>query len=664
MKRIVILASALLVALSAAAQDPWVLTASSRDNYAGITVANGYTSLVTSPDPFEAGHIFLAGVYDIDDGYDGVNTGTEGPKATDIEVWLDGKKVTSEEGWSQSLDMRKAAMMTRFRSCGAAFCATTCALRNMPYCLMTVVEVTPDRDMQMRVASHVTCDIPVEEVRNYDEMHKGGLAIPLNNYSTRTRHGRYEIASSTTFMGDGLDVHMEGGESDPVMCFTTSLKAGVTMRFAVLAAICSSRDFGTPRNETMRIAQVCQSRGMNALMAAHVREWERLWESDIIIEGDPQSQQDVRSALYHLYSFVGEDSRESPSPMGLSSNGYNRHIFWDSEIWMYPPLLMLNQQMAKSMVDYRIDRLPQAQKRARMLGYAGAMFPWECDDTGEEACPVWALSGSLEHHITADVAIAAWNYYCVTGDVEWLRSDGWELLSNVAAFLVSRVERNTDGTYSINHVTGADEYADDVDDNAFTNGSAKKALMAAAEAAKVLKIKADPQWQTIADGMAFHYFEDGVMKEHSCYDGATVKQADVNLLSYPLGLMTGKDEVSRNLIYYEDKIDPHGPAMGNCILSTIYAQLGDRDNAFRLFQKCYMPHKCAPFGVLSEGAGGSNPYFATGAGGMLQAVLSGFCGLRITPKGIIQENPCLPEGWKSLTVTGIGPEKKTYSVKR
>ena len=93
--------------------------------------------------------------------------------------------------------------------------------------------------------------------------------------------------------------------------------------------------------------------------------------------------------------------------MGLSSDGYNRHVFWDTEIWMYPPLLMLNQQMAKSCMDYRIDRIPQAQNRARMYGYRGVMFPWESDDSGEEACPVWALTGTLEQHITADIAIAA-----------------------------------------------------------------------------------------------------------------------------------------------------------------------------------------------------------------------------------------------------------------
>ena len=440
------------------------------------------------------------------------------------------------------------------------------------------------------------------------------------------------------------------------------IPAGKAFRFALIGAVCTSRDCFSPSNEAARNILVTACSGYEKAVAKHKKEWERLWQSDIIIDGDPDSQLDVRSCLYHLYSFVGEDNRLSPSPMGLSSEGYNRHVFWDTEIWMFPPLLMLNQQMAKSCVDYRIDRMVAAEKRARMFGYKGIMFPWESDDSGEEATPLHALTGPLEQHITADVAIAAWNYYCVTKDREWLRQSGYPLISKAAQFIASRMERNADGTYSFLNVVGADEYAVNVDDNAYTNGTAQVALSYAQAAARVLGEKPDPIWATIEKNVKYHYFPDGVMKEHATYEGRTIKQADVNLLSYPLGLLTDSKSMKANLSYYEEKIDPHGPAMGNCILAVLYAMLDDQDNAFRLFQKCYIPHKCPPFGVLSEGAEGNNPYFATGAGGMIQAVLAGFGGLRITDKGIVQQHPCLPKHWKSLTIKGVGPENKTFTV--
>ena len=89
--------------------------------------------------------------------------------------------------------------------------------------------------------------------------------------------------------------------------------------------------------------------------------------------------------------------------MGLSSQGYNGHIFGDTELWMYPPILLLNQGIAESMVNYRTNRLAAACKRAITHGYRGAMFPWESDDAGEESTPTLALTGPLEHHITADI---------------------------------------------------------------------------------------------------------------------------------------------------------------------------------------------------------------------------------------------------------------------
>ena len=93
-----------------------------------------------------------------------------------------------------------------------------------------------------------------------------------------------------------------------------------------------------------------------------------------------------------------------------------------------------------------------------------------------------------------------------------------------------------------------------------------------------------------------------------------------------------------------------------------YARLGDADNAFRLFKESYEPNKRPPFGAMAESALSNNPYFATGAGGMLQVVLFGFAGLRITEDGIEQRDSILPKGWKSLTIKGVGKKQQTFIV--
>ena len=117
------------------------------------------------------------------------------------------------------------------------------------------------------------------------------------------------------------------------------------------------------------------------------------------------------------------------------------------------------------------------------------MYPWESAATGVEETPVWALSGPFEHHITACVGIAAWNYYCVTQDKEWLKEKGWPVLSATADFWASRVERNGPGHYDIKNVVAADEWAENVDNDAFTNAAAKANLQDATEAANILALR-------------------------------------------------------------------------------------------------------------------------------------------------------------------------------
>jgi protein-glucosylgalactosylhydroxylysine glucosidase len=38
----------------------------------------------------------------------------------------------------------------------------------------------------------------------------------------------------------------------------------------------------------------------------------------------------------------------------------------------------------------------------------------------------------LEHHITGCVALAAWNYYCVTQDLDWLKTKGNQIIQAAA----------------------------------------------------------------------------------------------------------------------------------------------------------------------------------------------------------------------------------------
>lgn len=629
--------------------------------YYGAAVANGGIGILPWKEPFSIRHVMLNHVFDAAAPQD-VSRVLRGINPFNLQMQIDGQGVSGDNisGWGQCIDMKAATHDTHFTYGGKAEISySICALRNMPYAGLVRVEVDALEDMYLSVANPI--EVP-DEYKNPDSrqvsVNVDGNELKIVRTWALSKHREQKVSASSAFIYDKNSNVQQ--QYDGTNRISVSLKKGEKFSFALLGSVCTGRDFIDPYNESDREVIYGAKEGLNRLMDGHRKLWNELWEGDIMIEGDDEAQRAVRFALYNLYSNARKGSRLSISPFGLSAQGYNGHIFWDTEFWMYPPMLFMNQGIARTMMDYRTDRLEAACQRALSYGYDGAMFPWESDDAGEESCPTWALTGAFEHHITADIAIAAWNYYCMSSDKRWLREEGFPLMEKAAEFWVSRVEKNKDGSYSIRNVVCADEYAEGVDDNAFTNGAAMRALQDAAKAAAVCGVKAPAIWKEIASKLRLPKFENGVTMEYEGYNGQTIKQADANLLVYPLNLITRPEEIRKDLEYYEDKIDKTGPAMSFSVLALQYARLGEGDKAYDLFVQSFRPNQLPPFGVISEGAGGTNPYFVTGAGGLLQTVINGFCGLEVTDNGIKQLFSKLPKHWKKLTITGVGPDRKTY----
>ncbi len=656
--------------------DPWSISSGKVDAYTGIVAANGRIGILPEDKPFEVRSIILNNVYDKESQL-GVSKILLGMNFGNLEMEVDGVKITEANvsNWKQTLNMKEAAFTTSFNfNDKAQISYTIYALRNVQYAGYIDFKVQAKTDINIKVTGKIQTpeeyQDPVSTFRILEDLE---TTMPILQTVAKSRFGKHTVGTSATFIWHDINstrenqrpelTHTSISEYDTRLSFQKKIEKGETSEFAWTAAQATTQDFVDPQTESERFVIFNLLTPRKDLLDEHRKLWEELWEGDIIIEGDLQSQLDVRLALYHLYAFSRGDSDLSIAPMGLSSQNYNGHIFWDTELWMFPPLLLLNQDIARSLVNYRSDRLEKAKQKAINFGYKGAMFPWESDDTGEEATPAWALTGTFEHHITADVAIAFWNYYRVTKNKEWLKEKGFPVIREIADFWVSRSTQNPDGSYSIKNVVGANEFLANVDDNAFTNGSAITALRYAVLAAKEVGEEVDPQWDKVADKIIIHKFPDGTTKENRTYSGEIIKQADVNLLTYPLDVVSDKETVLKDLEYYEPKLSPVGPAMGKSVFAVIYARLGNPSEAYRLFKESYEPNKRPPFGALAEAANSDNPYFATGAGGMLQVVLFGFGGLHITENGIEQKNEVLPKEWKSLTLKGIGPEKKTYVIK-
>lgn len=682
MKRLILLffcAAAGLTAMAQESSEEWILKADDiqAEGYYGVTTANGTIGLVSSPEPFAIKETVLAGVYD-HFGRGRVNNFLPNINPLGLSVYLDGSKArrNNVSSYVQILDMKNGEFVGEFDFKGAHVVYRYCPLRHLSHAAVMNVEITASSDLSLeaRIEHKVPQSLHDARMTTNDLSFHHKSEPPFTIISTTALAPGEEVktASSSIFL------FPEGDEDMPVMhkipdndmhyiWFRKELQAGKTYRFQVIGSLISSVHTADPLNQAERIVTYARFQKEGELMRRHRQAWAGLWESDIVIEGDLQAQKEVRSMLYHLYSFSRENVAHSPSPMGLSGLGYNGHVFWDTEMFMLPSVIMLQPQMARSMLEYRFERLDEARRNAASYGFAGAMFPWESASTGAEDCPVTSLSGTFQHHVTADVAIGCWNYWLATQDREWLETRGWPILKATAEFWESRCEKGEDGKWHIYNVMCADEWALNKDDNAYTNGAAKRNLEYAAAAGKALGLKTPGIWNEIAEGMFFDVMENGVTSEHVGYDGAEIKQADVNLLAFPLKIVTDKEQMMRDLDYYSLKVpQKRTPAMTQSIFSVICSRCGDPAQAWKWFVDSYRPNAVPPFGVLAEFKGGTNPYFATGAGGTLQAVIFGFGGLDFNPKGGIMQvrDHGLPPHWTRLTIKGAGPQKETYVIEK
>ncbi|WP_245447236.1 glycoside hydrolase family 65 protein [Mucilaginibacter celer] len=655
--------------------DTWKIKADKIDpaNYYGITVANGMIGIVSAPEPFKVKNVVLAGAYDLY-GRGRVSNFLNSFNLLNMYLEIDGRRIDAKNisNFKQELDMQHAAFTTSFDyGDKASIKYTYYSLRQLPFTVLMDVSVTAKQAINITSASVMEAPDALKEVQNYyNEIDRPHVTISLLTSTAKSPTGKMQLCASTSFLFNephGQEpriIHEMWDNNMHLMKFSKAISAGQTYSYAVTGSSITSAHHADPLNEAERLTIFAKLEGRDRLIKFHNKAWDDLWTSDIQIEGDDQSQQDIHSMLYHLYSFSRAGTAYSPSPMGLSGLGYNGHVFWDCDVWMYPAMLVLHPEIAKSMVEYRFERLEAARRNAFSHGYKGAMFPWESADSGVEETPVWALSGPFEHHITACVALAAWNYYCVTQDKQWLREKGWPILSATADFWASRVERNGPGHYDIKNVVAADEWSENIDNNAFTNAAAKANLLNATAAAKILGEKADADWANVAQNIPILKLDNGVTREHASYNGEGIKQADVNLLAYPLKTITDAAQIKKDLEYYETRVPNEGtPAMTQAVFALLYSRLGNGDKAFHFFKDAYEPNLNPPFRVIAETKGGTNPYFATGAGGIVQSLLMGFGGLDITPAGIVQVKSKLPANWKSLKITGVGMNKVTYTIK-
>eukprot|EP00931_Biecheleriopsis_adriatica_P047869 TRINITY_DN27628_c0_g1_i1.p1 TRINITY_DN27628_c0_g1~~TRINITY_DN27628_c0_g1_i1.p1 ORF type:complete len:845 (+),score=131.45 TRINITY_DN27628_c0_g1_i1:54-2588(+) len=530
------------------------------------------------------------------------------------------------------------------------------------WCCKRLVRAQPEVLLEQRFYAHRTR--PSLLIMEYDAEWKDGPESVIVNFNNtfhsslqfddftavHTESTRSSLKDRTIFTWVGKTVGTEPG-ADPVTVACCTFAPGSVQIargkwYASVAAYRTSLDSTRPQFDAhsdlmealadLEDDQLTGDPSRGKVFSQHVSAWSDLWKSGVSVTGRPDVEQAIKSSTYYILSSVREDRPYSLSPGGLASNAYNGHTFWDTETWMYPPILAWYPELARSLLEYRVARLPAAEAKAASYTppFEGAMFAWESAFTGAETCPPAFPFGRLEQHISADISFAVRQYFYTTLDVEWLKASGFQLLSKVAHFFVSKAVQSEHGHYYINHVIPPDEYAvHGIDDSIYTNWVAKLALEFASEAADIIDARKNPRWMEVAQDLVLLF--DADKRAHPEYQGykwgTKVKQADVVLLPYPLEMPMEQDVRLNDLRIYAEATDANGPAMTWSAFAIGYIMAGEgyEAKATENFNRAFSNVK-KPFNVWSEYPVGGATNFITGAGGFLQAVTFGYFGLRIT----------------------------------
>ena len=502
-------------------------------------------------------------------------------------------------------------------------------------------------------------------------------------------HSGLSMACGSLTKCEGVIKNSEVLEEGASLTYELSVDEGKTYVFEKMIAYTCDFDIAEDKmidfiKDELKKAMDLGYYEMEKLQKKHMDEF---WsKADIKVEGDEALQQGIRFNLFHIMQSAGRDGRTGMGAKGLSGEGYEGHYFWDTEMYVLPVLIYTEPEVAKKLLDYRYGTLDQARERARILGHMkGALYPWRTIN-GAEASTYYPL-GTAQYHINADIAYALSLYLQVSGDVEYLKEKGAEILIETARVWadVGSFAECKDGRYCICDVTGPDEYNVLVDNNFYTNLMARENLRDAVGAVSYLNenapevlsrleekidfsIEEIEMWNQIIEKMYFPYDEkrqiypmdDGFMMRKP-WDESKIppekrawlyenyhplfimrhrmsKQADAILGMYLHSNLFTEEEIRRNYDFYQE-VTLHHSSLSTCIFGIVACDIGYLDEAYKYFSQSARMDLDDYHNNFYAGIHAAN------MAGTWQAIVNGFAGVRCQDSKL-RFKPVIPKEWE------------------
>jgi alpha,alpha-trehalose phosphorylase len=348
----------------------------------------------------------------------------------------------------------------------------------------------------------------------------------------RTKQSNLRMAATMDHIISGtpqLHISSEAAPDSARMVATDVLEPGQRLRLVKFVSYGWSHDRSLPamRDQVAAALVAAKAAGWDTLLAEQRGYLDKFWQNaDVELDGAPELQQGVRFSLFHIISSSARAEGRAIPGKGLTGTGYDGHSFWDTELYILPVLTYTSPSVVADALRWRHSTLKTAKARAHDLDLAGAAFPWRTIH-GEECSGYWP-AGTAAFHINADIAAAVLRYVGATGDHDFGRDVGIDILVETARLWRSLGHFDLDGNFRIDGVTGPDEYSAIADNNVYTNLMAQRNLRGAAAAcqrhtdrANGLGVTADEiaSWRNAADHVVIPY--DANLGVHEQSEGYT-----------------------------------------------------------------------------------------------------------------------------------------------
>ena len=541
-----------------------------------------------------------------------------------------------------------------------------------PHLCFQQMRVSPDRDLSLTVSAGIDSDV---RTSGYDMFTRSELE-PEGPDGLRchvvTNTGD-EVWMVTRLILPGAEWQVISSGRTARLKAEVLIPAGKSLVVEKRTAVTSSFD-PLAANPGEFLADV-EGSSYADIHQQHVAIWQQRWEnSDVLIEGDEQSQLALRTSIYHLLRSHPDDPRVAIDPKGYAGDAYRGCYFWDTEIYLLPFFLYTDPPRARSLLEYRIHSLPGAKANAANTGYSGARYAWEADIDGTETCPNWQYRDH-EVHVTADIVYAMAHYARATQDQAFLSGPAVPVILETARYWMERLDwRKGEDHPSLLGVMGPDEYTPISSNNSYTNRMVAFNLALAAElgpaigatdmecrqfaqAAAGLPILRGPDgvlvWQCeefehLAEPAFERFWHDrsrsyaAQVAQEWLYRSKCLKQADVLMLMMLFSNDFTEQEVLRAWDYYLP-YTTHDSSLSAGAHAIIACYLGKIGEAWQFWEKSSLNDLDFQHGGAAEGV------HIAGAGVNWQMAVFGFAGLKTALNSdTFCLRPRLPRPWTRL----------------